>query len=109
MRCFYSLTAVFVCLSGCGELSENSTGPQTQADRCHALATIKDAYQKGKSVALPRFLREEKFTCATLAEAVNYFVGLGEENTIEFVKALAKLEPDRWANHSDVRMAFVCR
>ena len=36
----------------------------------------------------PKLFREEPFTCATLAEAANYYIALGEEATVKELVAL---------------------
>jgi hypothetical protein len=59
---------------------------------------------------VPRFLREEAFTCASFAEAVNHFVSLGEKAA---VKELTNLEVDDRKDTNgfsvNVRIGFICR
>lgn len=60
---------------------------------------------------LPEFLSEAEISCARYAEAVNYYVDIGEENAVASLEALAASE----ATHGDPpdraqrRMALLCR
>jgi hypothetical protein len=41
---------------------------------------------------VPKLFREQAFTCATLADAVNHFVGLGEDAAVKELQELACVE-----------------
>ncbi|WP_395742695.1 hypothetical protein [Prosthecobacter sp.] len=63
---------------------------------------------------IPALFRKEEFNAATLAQAVNHFVDLGEADA---AKELAALAPDRSSVHHDklpllnvaLRVSWVCR
>lgn len=58
--------------------------------------------------ATPRLFQQQDFTAASLAEAVNHFVDLGEVTAVQELRALAlsKEFPDHRTN---VRIGWVCR
>lgn len=83
-------TAVF-CLIGCSDPNDNVAG------------TI----EEGKA---PRFLRDKQISCATFAEAVNYYLDMGEGETIAALRSLIAANPtDPTRGRARTRMALVCR
>jgi hypothetical protein len=41
---------------------------------------------------IPKLFREQAFTCATLADAVNHFVGIGEDASVRELQQLSEVE-----------------
>jgi hypothetical protein len=67
---------------------------------------------------VPKLFREQAFNCATLADAVNHFVGLGEDASVKELQELAgveaaEAEQNRGFNvrgfSINERVAWVCR
>jgi hypothetical protein len=60
---------------------------------------------------VPRFFREEAFTCASFAEAVNHLVGLGEKGAVKELSDLAVDGSKDYTNGFSMRarIGFICR
>jgi hypothetical protein len=66
---------------------------------------------------VPKLFREQSFNCATLAEAVNHFVAIGEEAAAKELEALSMERQDPHHNkilepggiNYDERIRWVCR
>jgi hypothetical protein len=67
---------------------------------------------------VPKLFREQAFTCATLADAVNHFVGIGEDASVRELQELSEVEAaDAEKNRGfntrgfsiNERIAWVCR
>ncbi len=58
---------------------------------------------------IPLLFRQHSFTSATLAEAVNYYVAIGEDASIKQLSALAKPGDNRYGVYADQRIEWVCR
>jgi hypothetical protein len=67
------------------------------------------------SGAVPRLFQEQKFTAASFADAVNYFVSLGEEQAVHELKDLAMDHSTDFTVHSNglwsvnERIGWMCR
>ena len=59
----------------------------------------------------PRYFRESAFSCATFAEAVNYFVNVGEDAAVKELNGLALNGGQQFTNGFDVnaRIGIICR
>ncbi len=53
---------------------------------------------------VPKLFREDSYTCATLAEAINHYVALGEKATIKELESV-----DEIGSENDGRIEWVCR
>jgi hypothetical protein len=67
---------------------------------------------------IPKLFREKAFNCATLADAVNHFVGIGEDAAVKELEDLTEVEAsEKGKNHNfdtrgfsiNERVGWVCR
>jgi hypothetical protein len=100
-RVVYTCTFVFG-LVGCANSPANDQVPGRDAAK-------RQDHAANLGAKLPRFLREDEFSCAIYAEAVNHFVDMGEEKAIAAMKVLANLKEPGIADREEVRLAFTCR
>jgi hypothetical protein len=58
---------------------------------------------------LPQLLQEESFTCATLANAVNHYIELGEKRTVEEFRSLDEIGSRGRGFWMNERIGWLCR